>query len=528
MQDSSSDPITAGEAGPVARRRNAAARTLLWITLGLCGAVSASAAAANVGIEPAKVLVPAAAALVVAVVFALRPAAGMATFLLVALTAQTTQRWLNADLQYFDEIAVILLVLISGAMNWARIVEMRPGWKEGALALAVGAGVVSSVAGSVPLDTWIPAMFLFVKGIAFFYAVTWLQLDVDEVEQAGAAILLFAGLVFILGLVEMAAPDGFQRLFGLAPFHDVRGGLTVVKSIFVHPALFGWFTAFASLLLYARFVVFREWWALAAAVVLNVGTLLSGRRRPVIGVFAALVVGVLWVWRQRSSPRAMVRIVAPIAAGLVVVFILTAPFLSGFYAGTLEEYLGRGDLGSILSADPDVTVIAGSHPRMALYVGSLAVARDYFPLGAGLGRYGSYMSEVHYSPVYDRYGLDAVYGLGPEYPVAISDTFWPMVLGEFGPLGVLGIGTFLGILIVTLWRIASETESLKVRAIALGGLFVFVEGLLGSLTAATYVAPPIAYYVFGAAAVAIAAARISPVKKVRGRGTTTPPRGLTG
>jgi len=204
----------------------------------------------------------------------------------------------------------------------------------------------------------------------------------------------------------------------------------------------------------------------------------------------------------------MLRLLAPIAVALVVVAVLTAPALSSFYAGTVDEYLGRGDVGEILSQDPDETVIAGSHPRVALYVGSLAIARDFFPFGAGLGRFGSYMSEAHYSPLYDRYGLDAVFGLGPEYPVAISDTFWPMALGELGLLGLVGLATFLGILLINLWQSASDLAPLRLRAFALGALFVFVEGLVGSLTAATYVAPPIAYYVFGAAGAAMAAARL--------------------
>jgi hypothetical protein len=144
---------------------------------------------------------------------------------------------------------------------------------------------------------------------------------------------------------------------------------------------------------------------------------------------------------------------------------------------------------------------------MALYVGSIAIARDFFPLGAGLGRFGSYMSEVNYSPLYDRYGLVRVYGLGPQNPLAITDTFWPMVLGELGPIGLAGMAAFLGLLLHRLWTVTSRTSSQALRALALGSLFVFVEGLVGSLTAATYVAPPIAYFIFAAAGAVWAVAR---------------------
>jgi len=479
-----------------------------WVVAGAIGAIAAAALTSATNLGPAAVVVPATAAVAVAIVFVRHPAAGIGAFLLVVLIVHTLEYWLGADLRFFDEISVALLVLLSAAKSWRRLVQLRPGWKEAALVVALAVGVVSSLVSAVPAETWMPALALLVKGFAFFYAVSWLRLGLPEIGGVGAVLLAAAAVILALGFAEFLNPVLFQQAAGLPPFHEVRGGIAVVKSVFVHPALFGWFTAYASLFLYARFIVLREWWALVAGLMLSIGTLLSGRRRPVIGVLAALSAGVLWIWRRRSTPKA-VRLLAPLALGMLVIGIVTSPALSDFYAGTVGEYLGRGDLENILSPHPDEAVIAGSHPRMALYVGSLAVARDFFPLGAGLGRFGSYMSQAHYSPIYDRYGLDAVFGLGPDHPEAISDTFWPMALGELGPLGVLGLAVFLGILLLRLWQVARDMTSLQMRAFALGGLFVFIEGLVGSLTAATYVAPPIAYYVFAAAGAVMAAARLA-------------------
>ena len=492
------------------------ARVLGWIALCVGGAVGGAAVSAAARLEPVEIVVPMSAALAVAVAFALRPAVGIGAFLLLTLTALTIQHWLDIDLRYFDEISVVLMVLLSAALNRSRIVRLRPGWKEVALGVAVGAGVVSSLASGVPADIWLPGLFLLVKGVAFFYAVSWLRLDVADVDRVGAVMLVVAGVILGLGFAEVLNPNAIQQALGLPLQQEIRfvivdergvTGISVAKSVFLHAALFGWFTAFVSLFLYARFLVLREWWALGAALILNVGTLLSARRRPVIGVLAALGGGAVWSWSQRTSWRAMLRTVAPVAVALLVLAVVTAPVLSGFYARTVEEYLGAGNLGEILSPDPDPVAIAGTHPRMALYVGSIAIARDFFPLGAGLGRFGSYMSEVNYSPLYDRYGLVRVYGLGPQNPLAITDTFWPMVLGELGPIGLAGMAAFLGLLLHRLWTVASRTSSQALRALALGSLFVFVEGLVGSLTAATYVAPPIAYFIFAAAGAVWAVAR---------------------
>jgi hypothetical protein len=43
------------------------------------------------------------------------------------------------------------------------------------------------------------------------------------------------------------------------------------------------------------------------------------------------------------------------------------------------------------------------------------------------------------------------------------------------------------------------------RTLALGGVTIFVQGVVASMTAATYVAPPIAYFVFGVAGLVLAA-----------------------
>ncbi len=73
--------------------------------------------------------------------------------------------------------------------------------------------------------------------------------------------------------------------------------------------------------------------------------------------------------------------------------------------------------------------------RSELTKKSIEIAKDYFPIGTGFGTYGSYMSAQNYSKVYYLYNLQNVHGLEPERTSFISDTFWPMVLGQFGVIG---------------------------------------------------------------------------------------------
>ena len=78
-----------------------------------------------------------------------------------------------------------------------------------------------------------------------------------------------------------------------------------------------------------------------------------------------------------------------------------------------------------------------SSARGMLLNTSIKIANDYFPLGTGFGTYASYFSVQNYSEVYKIYKLNNVYGLMEENAIFVSDTFWPMILGQFGYLGLI-------------------------------------------------------------------------------------------
>lgn len=75
--------------------------------------------------------------------------------------------------------------------------------------------------------------------------------------------------------------------------------------------------------------------------------------------------------------------------------------------------------------------------RGYLYTAGYKIAKGYFPLGTGFGTFGSYMSREFYSPLYYEYGLSSVWGLSPSMPSYIADTYWAMIMGETGFLGVV-------------------------------------------------------------------------------------------
>ena len=84
--------------------------------------------------------------------------------------------------------------------------------------------------------------------------------------------------------------------------------------------------------------------------------------------------------------------------------------------------------------------------RTYMYITSLQVLEDYFPLGPGFGTFGTDSAAKYYSPLNYQYGLNSIWGLNPDDEVAgtsfYSDTFYPL-LAQFGVFGVVLFFLFL-------------------------------------------------------------------------------------
>lgn len=78
--------------------------------------------------------------------------------------------------------------------------------------------------------------------------------------------------------------------------------------------------------------------------------------------------------------------------------------------------------------------------RTYMYLTSIKVFEDYFPLGPGFGTFGTDSAAKFYSPLNYQYGLNSIYGLNPDDDITgtsyYSDTFYPL-LAQFGFIGAL-------------------------------------------------------------------------------------------
>lgn len=130
--------------------------------------------------------------------------------------------------------------------------------------------------------------------------------------------------------------------------------------------------------------------------------------------------------------------------------------------------------------------------RYQLFAQSFNVANDHFPTGAGFGTFASHLSGKYYSPLYYKYGLSEIWGITEDRWDFVSDTFWPMIIGQAGWLGLL----FFVIAIINLFL---QIQRLEKRSLALysSGLVILFYILIDSTGSAAFVTPlsiPLAFW----------------------------------
>lgn len=121
--------------------------------------------------------------------------------------------------------------------------------------------------------------------------------------------------------------------------------------------------------------------------------------------------------------------------------------------------------------------LEGQSARSVLTQTSFKIMKDYFPIGTGFGTYGSAVAGEHYSPVYVKYGFLQVHELGGNEQGwgFFSDTFWPIIIGQTGFIGIVCYVTVLVLLFMRILRLRKRNIYAYVT-----GLFIFAYIMISS------------------------------------------------
>ncbi len=390
--------------------------------------------------------------------------------------------------KFVDEILVLLFFLLILGGHCARKKIFYKTHLEIPLVAFVVFSLLGSLLAEVPLGIALAQLFLYLKGFLFFFTVLQLPVDQKTIRFYGRFFAVVGLLILLGGLIDLVSPREFRTLLGQDLLIEQRYGITTVKSIFTHPGIFGWFFAFLSLYCFGYYMTFNRARYLFLGLLFSVGSFFSMRRINLVGIAGGLAAG---LFRQSLSRKLRYGLIIGVLSGAFV--ILAWSKIEALYRNVFEAY--------VTCADPRLVA------RNALYLTSVTIAEERFPWGAGLGRFGSWMSQVDYSPVYQKYGLNTIYGLSPREPKYITDTCWPAILGE---AGVLGAVCFIWICAVILCQLSRRLKSSRdplFKAFGLGVLMIFIEGLVASLAIAVFTSPPIVYFIFGSLGLGFAFSR---------------------
>ena len=115
-------------------------------------------------------------------------------------------------------------------------------------------------------------------------------------------------------------------------------------------------------------------------------------------------------------------------------------------------------------------------PRALFLVNGITTANEYFPLGAGYSTYGSNMAKINYSPLYEQYGFDSVWGMNQEEQQFLNDNFWPMIMGQYGWIGLV---MYVGILLIIFKLVNNEINNKQLKIAGFSMFFLLVYSSVG-------------------------------------------------
>ena len=232
-------------------------------------------------------------------------------------------------------------------------------------------------------------------------------------------------IAIILGSVNFIFPMFYLKFFTFAERYT-RFGLESITSCFNHPSTFGWFMLVCAIIHFTRYKYEDSKRDKIYAIVDIIFALCSFRTKIIIGVIVLFIVFEFII--QRNDIRKYLK---AIALGTVIVVGIFITF-RGVLENTYKLYF---------------TSTQGTTARGALNDTGVKIMKDYFPLGVGFGKYGTWYASKNYSEYYSKYGISNIYGLKKGESKYATDTFWPAIMGETGAVGLVIYVLILGYII---------------------------------------------------------------------------------
>ena len=141
----------------------------------------------------------------------------------------------------------------------------------------------------------------------------------------------------------------------------------------------------------------------------------------------------------------------------------------------IKNFIPMGIIGVLLGNYQIKTYFMNQNtPRALILKYSIENIKKFFPFGSGFASYGSDMANKYYSNLYKFYGFNRIWGMH-EGSLFLNDNYWPMIIGQFG---IIGLACCIYMLYIFFSVIQECNLNNKVKAIVLS---CFIYMLIASL-----------------------------------------------
>ena len=304
--------------------------------------------------------------------------------------------------------AIVIIAIINILSSRRKYVICKNNKK---ILVSVLALIIIGIIGNLKTDyqTMIPALKDAVCVLTGIITYVFIPLCLSNLNLDEYLTTMNNHLKFITGLVFLTVIANL--LFDIFPYYEIRFGIKSQQIFFTHPT---YLASFSVIIIILLSVNLREHEENKKYIILMLLVLASTLRFKSIAFIPIYMYLYYIVFKKQRKLQLL-------DVGILCV-------LGGVFAiSQVMEYFNNPDWA-----------------RNVLTMNSLNIAKDNFPIGTGFGTYASWASGESYSNIYYDYNISTTWGISPDFYEFIADTFWPMIIGQFG---VLGLGIYIYILL---------------------------------------------------------------------------------
>ena len=378
----------------------------------------------------------------------------MYIMIFILLFQESIQRMFHINfVDYIDELVVIIFTLIA----FAKILKDKRINKRVIILLFL----LLSFFISGTLSLYHNSSSLFLQYIeSAFLSIKCFLLVID--------IAIIGILCFIIGIFNFVAPNAYHKIFTFANL-TYRFGFVSLTSLFYHTGRFGWFMLFLSLMNYSIFKNKGDNKNKKLFLLFGLCSLLSFRTKVIFSIVVILIINLILTKKIQLK-----KILISLSVVTIIFIIFNKPIMNTYY----------------LYFDDDNTTVSA---RQSLMDNSYIIIKDYFPLGVGFGKYGSWYARKYYSEYYYKYNMSNIYGLDPNNAFFGTDTFWSAIFGETGFIGTVSyilLMLYIFLILKNNIKIDGKMSSICIYF----GILVLIQSFVESFGEPSFNSPP--QYIF--------------------------------